>query len=390
MDRTEKKKKLIINVLFVAAIVAIVYVTLKYLLLWLLPFVIGAVIAICLQRPVAFLTRKTKIGRTFWSILLVFLVLAALIGLIVLIVWQIIQEAGGFAQWVQSLIPNIKSTVNEITVWIVKITERLPIDIEGAIENIPQNLLDAATSGFAGFAIAFVKTMVNVGPGFLISFIFSVVASCYITKDYNKITRFILAQLSDRNKEIVINTKRLFVTNILKVLRGYILIMTITFTELLIGLSILGVEYAPVLAIIIAVLDILPVLGTGTVLLPWGVIALLMGNIYMGVGVLIVYLIITVIRNIIEPKIIGEQVGLPPIVTLLFMYFGLQLFGIFGMLLFPVAVIVIVKLQENGTIHIWNIPEKDSTEKISIFRKFALLFEKKAKNLKKEKVNKDK
>ncbi len=372
MFSTEKKKNLIINVLFVAALAAIVYITIKYLMLWLLPFVIGVIVAICLQRPVAFLTRKTKISRTFWSILLVFVVLAALVGLIVLIVWRVLNEAGGFVHWIQSLIPDIKNTFNEFTGWLISITERLPIDIEGMLAQIPKNLSDAAASGFTGFAFALVKAIWNVGPGALISFIFSVVACCYITKDYHRITRFVLCQLNDEHRHLVINTKRLFVTNILYMLRGYMLIMLITFTELYIGLVILRIDYAPLLALLIAVMDILPVLGTGTALIPWGVIALLTGNYYIGFGVLIMYIIITVIRNIIEPRIIGAQVGLPPIVTLVFMYLGLQLFGIIGMFIFPIVVIVIVKLQENDIIHLWNTPEETEAlgKKPSLFSRF--------------------
>ena len=92
----------------------------------------------------------------------------------------------------------------------------------------------------------------------------------------------------------------------------------------------------------------------------------------MGISVLVIYVLITVVRNIIEPKIIGAQVGLPPIVTLIFMYLGLQLFGIIGMLIFPIAVIVIVKLQESGIVHLWNTPEQAEAQgkKPSLFSRF--------------------
>ncbi len=293
-------------------------------------------------------------------------------GLIVFVIWKMIDEAGGVISWAQNLIPEITNTLNQFLGWLVNITDSLPFDVNDIMSQIPKTLLDAAASGFTGFAVALVKAIWNEGPGFLIAFIFSIVACCYITKDYNKITRFVLCQLNEKNQNIVLNTKRLFVTNILYMLRGYILIMLITFTELYIGLLILRVDYAPLLALLIAIMDILPVLGTGTALIPWGIIALLTGNYFMGFGVLIMYAIITVVRNIIEPKIIGAQVGLPPIVTLLFMYLGLQLFGVIGMFIFPIAVIVIVKLQESGVIHLWNTPEEAESEgkKPSLFSRF--------------------
>ena len=141
--------------------------------------------------------------------------------------------------------------------------------------------------------------------------------------------------------------------NIVKMLRGYIIILLITCAELFIGFTILRLEYAFVLAMLIAIMDILPVVGTGTALIPWGVYQLIIGNVWMGLGLLVLYAAITVIRQIIEPKIIGKQVGLTPIVTLMAMYLGLQLFGIIGMVCLPILLIIIVKLQESGMIKIW-------------------------------------
>ncbi len=378
MNKTEKKRKFIIDIFFIVVILALVYVGIEYMMIWLLPFVIGLVVAVVLQRPVAWLTKKTKVSRGFWSCLLVLTVLCALFALVALIVWQLTKEVPGFTKWLMGLAPDIKSTFTSLMAWFSIITERLPVDLTQAISNLPSTLVDTAVSGVTGVLTLFAEKIIVDGPGLLISTIFSIVASCYITKDYNKITRFILLQLNEKQREVVINVKRLFVTNILSMLRGYIIIMFITYLEIMIGLSILKVEYAPILAAFIAVLDILPVVGTGTVLIPWGIISLCIGNIYMGVGLLIVYVMITIIRNVIEPKIIGDQVGLPPIVTLIAMYVGLKIFGVVGMLLLPVSIIIIVKLQENGIIHIWNIPEKDKDEKLPLLRRLFSKKEKKA------------
>lgn len=148
-------------------------------------------------------------------------------------------------------------------------------------------------------------------------------------------------------------SKRLFTENILKMLRGYLIIMCITFCELAVGLSVIKVDYAVAIALVIAVFDILPVLGTGGIMIPWVIIECIAGNWIRALSLFIVYAIITVIRNIIEPKIIGRQVGIPAIVTLLSMYLGLQLFGVLGMFAFPILIIIIMKLQENDLVHIW-------------------------------------
>ncbi len=360
---TDKKRRLIIDVLFIGVVIFLIYFFMKYLAVWTLPFIIGYIVAIVLQRPVNYLTEKTKMPRTFWSIFLVLLVLVTLFSLIGLIIWKLIQEADGFSDWLMGIIPEIKETFSNISIWFEGISKDLPAEMNTAMQDAPGTVIESLIGGLANFATAFAEGFITQGTGVLISVIFSVVASCYLTKDYRKVSDFIVAQLSERKAKIVINAKRLFVTNILKMLRGYIIIMFITFVELFIGLSILKVDYAVVLAIVIAFLDILPVIGTGAVLIPWGIIAMLMGNLVLGIGLLVMYITILVIRNIIEPRIIGQQVGLPPIVTLIAMYVGLKTFGVIGMMLFPVTVIILVKLQEGGIINLWKTLPSDKIEK---------------------------
>lgn len=353
---TEKKRKVIIDILFITMMLVVGYFVIKYVAVWTLPFIIGFIVAIILQKPVDFLDKKTKIPRTVWAITLVLAVLFAIFGVISLVVWAIIDNSDGFGSWLMGLIPDIKNGVGNVSDWIFSFADKLP-EVGSALENSPATLIETVVTGLAGFVTGFAQWVITQGPGLLIATIFSVVASCYMTKDYRKITGFIIAQLNDKHKTLVINIKRLFVTNILKMLRGYIIIMFITFLELFAGLSLLHVNYAAILAAIIAVLDILPVIGTGAVLIPWGITAMVMGNFILGIGLIAMYFIIIVVRNIIEPRIIGQQVGLPPIVTLIAMYAGLKIFGVLGMMLFPVVIIITVKLQEAGIIHLWNTPE---------------------------------
>ena len=116
-----------------------------------------------------------------------------------------------------------------------------------------------------------------------------------------------------------------------------------------------------VLALIICIVDIFPVLGTGTVIIPWAIYEFIMGNSNLALGLAVMYVLITVIRNFIEPKIVGHSVGLHPIVTLTSMYVGLQLFGFFGMLMMPIIIIMIKVLQDNGKIHLWKNPSNNDT-----------------------------
>ena len=107
------------------------------------------------------------------------------------------------------------------------------------------------------------------------------------------------------------------------------------------------IEYAFILAAAVAVIDLLPVLGTGTVLVPWSIILLAAGDTFKGIGILLLYLITVVVRNVAEPKVIGGQMGINPLFTLLAMFAGLKLFGFWGLFMFPIALIVIIKYYKN-------------------------------------------
>ena len=129
--------------------------------------------------------------------------------------------------------------------------------------------------------------------------------------------------------------------------------MCITFIELSIGLTILRIDNAILIAFLISIFDILPVLGTGGIMIPWTVLTAIQGDYTMAIGLLCVYLVVTVIRNILEPKIVGSQVGLHPLVTLMSMFVGAQILGVFGLFGLPITLSLLKNLNDKGTIHIF-------------------------------------
>ena len=127
----------------------------------------------------------------------------------------------------------------------------------------------------------------------------------------------------------------------------------LTFLEVFLGLTLLRVDYALLIALVTAVVDILPVLGTGTVMIPWGIAMLVTGNYPLGVGLLILYAVITVVRQMLEPRVVGHQIGLYPLVTLMCMFIGTYLFGAVGLFGVPILVTLLVHLNASGDIHLF-------------------------------------
>ena len=183
---------------------------------------------------------------------------------------------------------------------------------------------------------------------FITSSIVTIIASCYIAKDFDRFKASLLSVISEKYKRAGNEIKHLFNNNVKNILIGYFKILIITFIELTIGFLILNRDNAVLYAALIAVLDLLPVIGTGTVLVPWAVYSMLVSNYGLGTGILILYVIIVIVRNIIEPKIIGRQIGLHPLIALITVFIGLKFFGFIGMFIAPLLTMLIYKMYDNG------------------------------------------
>ncbi len=155
-----------------------------------------------------------------------------------------------------------------------------------------------------------------------------------------------MRQIPSKTREQIFKVKAKTIDVLFSFLKAYGILMSLTFAELLIGFLLLRIENAFLIALATSLIDILPILGTGTVLIPWGIVLLIIGNIPVGIGIIVLYLIITVVRQTLEPKVVGRQIGLYPLVTLICMFVGGSLFGIVGLFGFPICVTVIVKLCE--------------------------------------------
>ena len=201
-------------------------------------------------------------------------------------------------------------------------------------------------------------------PSVVVAAVITLISSFFITISYESIVGFIKHQLRPSQRSALSATKRIMFQSLGKLLRSYVIIMAVTFVELALGLFLLrliGVyEGGGILSIsfISAAVDIFPVLGTAMILVPWALYCLIMGEIGMAVGLLILLGVITVVRQIIEPKIIASNLGLPPIVTIAGMYIGLQVFGFVGVFMVPVLIILLKMLNDEGVLHIWTPMEK--------------------------------
>ncbi len=348
MVSMENKKRFLINIAFLAVIILLIYFVFKSLLVYLMPFVIAVLIAALLQRPARYLHRKIKIPKSICSVVLVILTYIFALALFGAVIYFLYQQLYGFFTDMCSFIPYIDKFVERIRNMAISISNTLPEEIIEHLNSLPATAINEITSTATTALSNFASSLVKATPSILISAIVTVVASCYVAADYDFLYEYFTKNAPQKLNNIFTEIKSLLSQTMVKVLRGYLLLMLLTFAELTICLYILGVNYAVVIAAIISVIDILPVLGTGTVLIPWSIISLINGDYLLGIGLLVTYVLIAIVRNFLEPKIIGHQVGLYPLLTLIAMFIGLKLFGFFGMLLLSVVLILIINLYRKG------------------------------------------
>lgn len=354
--KEENKRRFILEAAFIAAVCAVLWFTLRYLLAWVMPFLIGYIIAAIVQPATWFLHKKLHIPRKGAGVfsVLVFLILIA--AFLTFGVSWLLHELAAVFSMLPSLTRQFQDSLVGLTGRLSGFINQFPTEISQQVTNAVSDLAEKTTklsSYSTGAASAVWNAAVKV-PGVLLSVIITIVAACFISSDYPKIRGFFMRQLPAKYQEWAMDLKEFFFITVARLIRAYLTLMLITFAELCVGLSLIRVPHSIVVAAIIAIVDILPVLGTGTVMIPWAVVELVIGQQFRGAELLVLYVIIAVVRNTLEPKIVGHHIGLYPLVTLISMYIGLQAFGGPGLILFPLLTIVIKHMHDTGKIRFWN------------------------------------
>lgn len=379
--KVEKRREFLINILFLACILALVYVFFKYLFWVTAPFILTFLFAIMLQRPIRALDKKCgKKFHTLWSILFVVLSIIIILIPLIFIISALIDRITGIVKYAMEQLNDIPTFLSTLEKEILDLASFLPEGIyktfSTTVSDTFSNLINDFDLSSLGISFSSVKSGVSSGlsgvfgvvkniPSIAIGVVIGIIAWILFTKDYNRVVRFIQLQLPEGKKNLLFEIKQVFSKTILKMLRAYGLIMLITFGELFLGFSLLRImgimknSYYVWIAAGITIFDIMPVAGSGGILVPWALISLVMGNYKQAIGLMVIYVLITVIRQYIEPKIVGDSLGVHPLITLMGLYFGLKLFGFLGMFIVPITVMTLKAFNDTGRIQLWKTPNRN-------------------------------
>jgi sporulation integral membrane protein YtvI len=353
---TEKRKNFLINFTYFAVIVVMALLFLLYVAPLASPFIIGFFIAWVLQKPIRFLRRKLSIPDKMTAILAVLLFYATIGVLISLASVKAFSEIGSLIAMVPTFYsvhvqPLLWDVLTGMEIAFLDMDPSLAATLEDLTRQFLQSLGERVT-GWSMAAMGIISGIASSLPALFIKIVLMIISTFFIAVDYERLTGFCMQQLSDRGKNLFLQIKEYLVGTLWVCVRSYALIMSITFVELSILLTFIGIEHSVIVAFCTAIFDILPVLGTGGIMVPWAVLTAISGNWILGLKLFVVYIIVTVVRNIIEPKIVGGQLGLHPVVTLCSMFVGVQLLGVIGLFGFPIGLSLLRYLNDHGVIKV--------------------------------------
>ena len=295
------------------------------------------------------------------AVLLVILIFFAVIGaLIFLFVSVLVDVLGSMAQYIIDL-NDMEGNLMDV---VTDLYSRLGLDSQqvlAVLDQFKDKIIQFASGGF-GVLVDIAKAT----PGAFVLVFVTLVAVFYWCRDEKKIIPVLCKAFPRKWRDNAGNTYYSFSSVIGKYIRAQLILISISFVLCLAGFFILGVDSAVAMALFTAVLDIIPVLGPGTLLVPWGVVAICLGDVRLGIGLIILFVVVSVVRNILQPKVVGDSIGLHPLAALAAIFVGMKAFGIMGLILGPVLLAVAMGAYRSYKQHrAETLPEKGAQEENS-------------------------
>ena len=335
----EKQRAFLVRTAYWAVWAVLLWLGVRYLLRWLLPFLLALALAAAVEPVIAWCRRRMGLKRGFTAAVVTIAVTGAILALAAVIVWQLIRQAAELLGQLPGLLAGLPGMTEDLRQRLEDFCAACPQGLRSWLEEVPA-LLGTLAAGVAqrasGACITAAAALAAALPGVFLFCGTTALAVFFTAGSYPRVMAFFRRQLGHR-----LDRARGVKANLLSTLgkwcRAQAILLGVTFCELLAGFLLMGQRYALLLAAVTALVDALPVFGTGTVLLPWAAVCLLAGQAPRAVALAALYVVISAVRSLLEPKVMAAQAGLPPLAALAAMYAGFRALGVAGMILLPMA-----------------------------------------------------
>jgi sporulation integral membrane protein YtvI len=314
-----------------------------------LPFIFAILIAVLIEPVVNFFETRLRFKRVLAVLTSLLLVIGGFVYIISMLVSVIIKQLTTIYKATQSnadsMISEVISKISDVRLFFLRLD--LPVQLQDTMQSSIQKAIEWGQH-MISVVINGLVSFVTMLPGLMIFLMIATVATFFIIKDRALIRSFILHIIPPGMRNSTQNIMGRLIKAFVGFVKAYSILISVTFVLTLVALKILGVQYALTLALLIAVADILPVLGPGTIYIPWIIWELISDHLGMGIALLVVYVIVSAVRQFLEPKIVGDNIGLHPLATLMSLYVGLKLGGVVGMIMGPVCVVIFIAIYRTG------------------------------------------
>ena len=349
-----------IDVFFKRTVVALrwlagLYVFFRWLLLALLPFLLALGLAAVMEPLVQRVRRRLRVRRSFAAAAVTTLLLLTLGGALAALLLRLVVELQSWSSRLPEAVERFPQLWNGMLDQVGSWYAACPAFLRSALDGLARQLMaeGPALAGAAGAALMeAVSALLAALPGIGLFVVTAVLAIYFTSLSYPAILSFLKRQLPPAWQSRCRSAAQCCRSTILRWLRAELLLILLTFSILLAGFIWMGLDYALLAAAFTALVDALPVLGVGAVLIPWALLSLLLGG-GRSLALLALYAVVTLTHSLVEPKLLAGQADLPPISALLAMYLGFHFMGVGGMILLPVFLLLVKQLQDAGVIRLW-------------------------------------
>ena len=369
MKRSTKYLKILCNLLLALVVLLLLIFVVPKVLVFFMPFVVGFILSLIANPVVKFLEKRIKIKRKYGTVLIISVAIAAVVLACYGIGAVLVVGIKGFVEYLPTMYVNAEVELESAADGLQNIIEKIPFlqsinvhQFGSAVKNMMDSMITGEDSSGITALSGFAKSI----PNMLVSCVMGLLATYFFIADRDKMGDDLVKHLPVSFRE---RTMQMY-GEVLKAVGGYFKaqfkIMGVIYVVITIGLVILDVKYAWLIGFGIAFLDMLPVFGTGTVLVPWAVVKLFSGNYFTAAGMIVLYLVALLVHQFIQPRLIGKSVGMNTFATLVCMYIGYELGGVFGMIIAIPLGMLLISLYKGGAFDtiVWCIKElvKDFNE----------------------------
>jgi len=344
----EDHKQIIDKAAFLLIIALAVWVFFTLLFSFLAPFFFGLLIALIMEPLIRLMVNRLKWKRWIAACLCLLLFIAVTGSLGTWLVITLVRQMTAFVQSAPQHIESIVTTVSEATAeWTQRIEAFLPYG--WILPDMQEILVPAVTALFGGDILDQAMNFAAGVPNFFIGLIMALVSAYFFMADRRVIFRAIKKACPPWLAGHMRETKAGLSAAVGGFIRAQYILMTMVGIISIIGLLILRSDFALLLGLLFAALDFLPILGPALVIIPWALISFIVGDAHMGIGLLVIYGVITITRQVLQPKILGDQLGAHPLASLMSIYIGLRVFGLLGLIIGPSLLMIFIAVKDRGT-----------------------------------------